>query len=119
MAVGFIFYELQTSLHGIFDNPLGIFIPAAAQLETLVSNAQANPALNQCLLWPHIAASETVAIPLKKKNSPMRMSADLPNIGARAYMWKIAIRVKAPKTPSERAITTGTPNLGRPYRKGP
>lgn len=33
-------------------------------------------------------------------------------------MWKMAMRAKAPRTPSERAITTGTPYLGRPYRSG-
>lgn len=95
-----------------------MFIPAAVQLEMLVSNAHAKTAFNQCFLWLHIAASVTVAMPLKKKNKPMRISADLFKIGARAYMWKSAIRLKAPRTPSDRATTTGTPYFGRPYRKG-
>jgi hypothetical protein len=56
---------------------------------------------------------------LKKKNTPIRIRADLVRIGARAYMWKRAIRLKAPKTPSDRAIITGTPYLGSPYRRGP
>ena len=33
-------------------------------------------------------------------------------------MWKTAMRLKELRTPSERATTTGTPNLGRPVRKG-
>lgn len=79
-------HELQISLHDIFERPFGISIPAAAHVEILVSNAQANPAFNQCLLCPHIAASVTVAMPLKKKNRPMRIRADRVKIGARAYM---------------------------------
>lgn len=96
-----------------------MFIPLAVHDERLVSNTHANSVLNQCFLWPHIAASETVATPLKKKNTPIRIRADLVRIGARAYMWKRAIRLKAPKTPSDRAIITGTPYLGSPYRRGP
>ena len=33
-------------------------------------------------------------------------------------MWNNAITLKAPKTPSARAITTGTPYLGKPYLRG-
>lgn len=96
-----------------------MFIPLTVHDEILVSNTHANTAFNQCFLWPHTAASETVATPFRKKNIPIRIRAGLVRIGTRAYIWKMAMRAKAPRTPSDRAIATGTPYLGRPYRRGP
>jgi hypothetical protein len=72
----------------------------------------------QCFLWPQIAASLTVATPLSMKNTPIRVRPSLLTIGESAYMWNAAMRPKAPRTPSERAITTGTPYFGSPYRRG-
>jgi hypothetical protein len=65
-----------------------------------------------------MTASDTVASPLRKKNAPIRKSASLSRMGYRAYIWKTAMRLKAPKTPRERATTIGTPYFGRPYRRG-
>ena len=68
----------------------------------------------QCLLWPQIAASLTVATPFSIKNTPIRTRLCLLRMGESAYKWKIAIKPKAPRTPSDRATTIGTPYLGRP-----
>ena len=102
----------------IFLIPGGIFKPAAVQLDIDVWKIQANTAFTQCLLWPQIAASVTVAMPFRKKKAPIRKRPSPVSMGYRAYMWNRAIRMKAPRTPSERATTTGTPIFGRPYLKG-
>jgi len=112
------FYALQMSLQGIFDSPFGMFIPIAVQVAMLVSNIQASTAFIQCLFLPHTAASATVAMPFPTKNSPIRVKALLSRIGWRAYMWKTAMSANAPRTPKERATTTGTPCFGSPYLNG-
>jgi hypothetical protein len=111
-------YASHISLQGIFDSPCGMLIPLAAQVARQVSNTQANNAFSQCLLLPQIIASTTLPTPFKKKNRPMRISPSLRRIGWNAYTWNRPIRLKAPRMPTDRAITIGTPYLERPCLKG-
>lgn len=111
-------YASHISLQGIFDSPCGMPIPPAAQVATQVSNTQANRVFSQCLLLPQIIASDTVATPFKKKNSPARISPSLERIGSNAYIWNRPIRLKAASMPTDRAIKSGTPYFGRPCLRG-
>ena len=106
------------ALQGILERPSGIFNPLTVQVASVASNIQANIGFIQCFLRPQTAASVTVAKPFNKKNDPIRMMPSLVRTGDIANMWKTAIRPKAPKTPSDRATTTGTPYFGSPYRRG-
>jgi hypothetical protein len=111
-------YTSHISPQGIFDSPCGMLIPLAAQVARQVSNTQANNAFSQCFLFPHITASTTLPTPFKKKNRPMRISPSLRRIGWKAYTWNRPIRLNAPRMPTDRATTMGTPYLERKRLKG-
>ena len=106
------------SFQGIFQSPLGIWTPSAVHVANAVSNVHAKTAFSQCLLVPQTIASATVPTPLKKKKAPILSKPLTGNIGANTYMWNTAISPNAANTPKLRAMTTGTPYLGRVYRKG-
>ena len=108
----------HNSLHGIFDRPLGIFMPLAVQLAKPVSTIQAIRAFVQCFFVPHTAASATVAIPFRIKNEAILISASSSRIGRRAYTWNAAMSENAARTPAARANTLGTPSFRRALRVG-